>query len=35
MLQQLQVLPQLDLTQVMSMARVLHAGSLLADGLPP
>src|SRR5260370_763245 len=34
-LQQLAVLPPLDLTQAMTMAQVLHAGALLADGLDP
>jgi predicted ester cyclase len=34
-LQQLGVLPALDLDQVVAMARVLHAGALLADGPAP
>ncbi|MGH2388510.1 MAG: ester cyclase [Chloroflexota bacterium] len=35
LLQQLRVLPALDLAQALTMANVLHAGTLLADGLPP
>lgn len=34
-LQQLGLMPPLDLTQAVAMAQVLHAGALLADGLPP
>jgi predicted ester cyclase len=35
LLQQLGVLPPLSLTQAVTMAQVLHAGTLLADGRPP
>jgi predicted ester cyclase len=35
LLEQLGVLPPLDLAQAVTMARVLHAGALLADGHPP